>query len=629
MADFNTADFRRETVPATAQPVAGTGPNPFIGVLGGLAKEGLDFLAESNQNKALVDYNRSVDNINQQLEQGAISQSQATSKIRSITSRALAANPQYTKEISQAHNAFSGSTAVGEALDREEQMVQIETARVKEATLAGWALDGMSEEEQRRATAAYFADKRVDDELDEMRQQMQFETSQTQAGLSIDKARQDALKIQREEQSTILLGQKVQNHFVRFNTSVGAMLKNVNRSDPEQVRNLALFIDGELATIRNESNNYTFLPSEVINRKLKPFEDLATAYKTALTDDESFKALGNQIGLIEKGALLEMYIKNPELAQLNASSEITKSFPPETVTLLINSPGVGKFFTDIMSKALGMSAVADPLSGEDAEREGKMKVLKETLNLSNESDRETAVSGINRMLRTLNGFALVQENPKQFRELAQFLSSPEFAKMVSNGELEEDAGLQAATVMQINFQQATKNAAVQQVKDTFTRVSGKKFDMPDVFDLQFAGTGLVATRKDVLMNVPDRGNLDRIVREIKPALQAMTQSIKITSHLNGHTDYKRTWEEQKGTFFPAFFGTSVTEETGARQEALDNQAIPSDEMAEITAQIESGEAAEVTPEDIDNMSEADLKKLLKGMTGSQRTALLRDRGFVE
>lgn len=624
MADFSTNDLKRESVPANAAPVAPVqeGPNPFAGLIGTVAKEGVDFLKAAGTSSTIADYNKRVDFINQQLEQGVISESKATSQIRSVTSRALAANPQLTKEISQAHNAFKGSTAVGEALDAEEQKKEIELARTKEATLNGWVVDGMSAEQTKRATSAYFADKRVDDELNEMREQKEFELSQARGQETLNKARSEANQLANQNRMQHLLRGKVDNNFIRFSTTAEALLKNVNRSDPQSVRSVQMFIDGELSRLTNEANRFTtVLDNEFINQQLKPFQDLATLYKTALTDDEALKALENSIGMIEKSAKFGMYNQSPDLAKLNATSDIFKTMPAEVTQLLLNSPTVGKFYADVMTEALG-AAPADPISGSDEERGNKMKTLTETLNLSNEEDRETAVKGINKMLGGLNAFALVQDDPRQFRELSKFLASPEFAHMVNNGELEAAAGLSASQVMKVNFEQHSLNAATHNIKDTFTRNSGRKDKMQDVFELEFTGTGLTARRKDVFMNVPDRGNLDAIVRQIQPALQMISQNIKMQSHLNGHTDYKKTWEEEKGAYFPAFFGTTL-------QEAISDAGVPDDENAEINRQIESGEATEVTVEDVKNMSEEKLRNLLIQMTGSQRTALLRDAGFVE
>lgn len=614
MADFSTNDLRRESVPANATPTAPVteGPNPFMGLISTVAKEGLDFLKASDTSSALSDYNKRIDSINQKLEQGVYSQSKATAEIRSTTSRALAANPQLTKEISQAHNAFTGATAVGEALDAEEQKKEIQQARAKEATLAGWVVEGANAEETRKATNAYFADKRVDEQIAEMRETAEFELSQARGKSSLAKSKMEAAQLQRTEQANQLLRSKVQNNFVRFNTSVGSVIKNINRSDPQQVRAAAQLIDQEMANIRSEANNFVgFTSNDIINQQLKPFEDLAASYKTALTDEDALTTLENQIGLIEKSAAFGMYTRNPDLAKLNATSDIMKNMPVEVTQLLLDSPSVGQFYKDVMTEALGSSP--DPLSGGDQERQEKMKVLTETLTVANEEDRELAVTGINKMLTKLDAFALAQDNPVQFRELSKFLASPEFAKMVNKGELEEAAGLNALQVMNVNWENSSTDAARKSIESVFNQVSGRQMNMSDIFDLNFAGTQLTVTQKKRLSNPLDRGAIDSLARGVRPALQVITQNIKMTAHLRGTTDYKQVWEDQKHNYFPDTYAAP--------------EGVTAEESAEIDAAIESGDAVEVTPEQLENMEEEQLLELFRKLPGSQRSAILKDAGF--
>lgn len=618
MADFSTTDLKRETVPANAAPVAPVqkGPNPFASLIGTVAKEGIDFLESSSGNSVIAGYNRELDKINQRLEQGAITSTQANAQVRSLSSRTLAANPKMTKEISQSHNAFKGITSIGESFEEEERFEEIEQAQAKEASLAGWIPEGATVDEVRRSTSAYLEDKRLDEELNQLLKDREFEMSQEKHGMTVSTFRRENQERVRKERTQQILDQKVMTNFSRFQTTFNAALRGVNKSDPQSVQALSLAIDNELSALRAEANRFAgIVPNAEITQKLKPFEDLATSYKSALLDETAAKGLENQIALIERGAIFNLYNKDPLMAQLNATTEIFKAVPG-LADIVINSPTVNNMFKSIFYDD---QPPANPLAGTPSERTESFKNLRTLLNSANEEDKDQAVNGINRMLDGFSAYDQFKQSPEDYAQVASFVASPEFGKLVNEGKITPEAAFNAGSVIQREYETEVVKATQRNIQATFRTIGGKDFDMNDLLEVSFAGNNVVARRTDQLLNVRDRGTVDMRVSQLQPALNAISQMVRINAHLNGSIDYKAEWESSKHVFFPQLFTAPQRENT--------DQGISTQEDAEIDAQIASGEATQVTIEDIEGLSDEQLQNLINSMTGSQRTRLLQAAGF--
>jgi hypothetical protein len=55
------------------------------------------------------------------------------------------------------------------------------------------------------------------------------------------------------------------------------------------------------------------------------------------------------------------------------------------------------------------------------------------------------------------------------------------------------------------------------------------------------------------------GELAPVLLEMEKAAKAVTTIIKSGSHLEGHTDYAKYWEENKSNLFPDYFTTEGKE----------------------------------------------------------------------
>lgn len=152
---------------------------------------------------------------------------------------------------------------------------------------------------------------------------------------------------------------------------------------------------------------------------------------------------------------------------------------------------------------------------------------------------------------------------EDFKETADFLASPEFAFFVKEGGLNAESAEIASRV----FKQVYSSNIDGQVKKFMqselpAKVDGRTLRYSDVISIEYRDGRVRLTPKQITPDDP-QGNVQEIARNINSSVRlqerAINQNVRIGAHLEGTTDYRKFWEENKDILMPYVFKDPNTE----------------------------------------------------------------------
>jgi hypothetical protein len=134
----------------------------FVKGIAGIRKD------EADQRKTSVvgSYSKELAKINDALSSGQKDASWAGAQTRSITSKYLASNAEYTTELVEAHKAFTGGTEIGEAQKQQDAQIALRNSDMSAASSAGFTFyPGMDIKSQNLTIDAHKTRLRVEDQI--------------------------------------------------------------------------------------------------------------------------------------------------------------------------------------------------------------------------------------------------------------------------------------------------------------------------------------------------------------------------------------------------------------------------------------------------------------------------------
>jgi len=161
----------------------------------------------------------------------------------------------------------------------------------------------------------------------------------------------------------------------------------------------------------------------------------------------------------------------------------------------------------------------------------------------------------NKLLHQVEQSASSGIKPEQLSSTAEFIASPTYARMVEKKMVDPQAAKGAHQVMQLLYEKNISKAITDKLETpTVAQVDGKTAPMSNYIDFTWNGAGIVINAKSLPETEktlePFQINLG--LRSLKPSEKYINQLIRIGTHMEGHTNYAKYWEENKHRILPNY-----------------------------------------------------------------------------
>jgi hypothetical protein len=558
MADFNV-DLQAPQA-AGARAVAPVSPVGFGGLLESVADItkmlGKGYLQakedekKKQQEMVISDFVREQTLLNDAMAQGSITQAQAAARARANFSKYSANYPVMAEEFAKQNKALFDNTALGEAKE-EEQVVQDRQRQLMSDAQKSGIMFLPSDTPQTVDTklAAFQQARYMDEEVARIVKRNTEARAQTAEGraqyeFDIKNAVSEGLS---------KLGA------IHMEASQGTSASLIQRArageDPQALINEA---NAYYSNLLGGINAIAARNPEMAGPWRQMFEQLRQNTLDGISGKLSTEAQTN--------AFTEAYNK-AKLSALTSSPEMTRV---AGVSALLNGQQLIGLITPAnkvaMSYVIG-AAIDDtkplPVVG-NAENTDAIKSVVSTQVTALRSNQATNPEATKQQLGVLankvlkdvdRSFNDPENGYEQIKEVAKFVSSPDFAYLIKEGVVDINAATRAKQAMQVMYEREVSKAVVERLEGTQALGGGvKEVPLKDAITFTWSGSGVVADAVSTGYLAPmDKMVRSQFSREMQASTKAINQLVHMGAHLEGHTDYAKYWEENKHYILPNMF----------------------------------------------------------------------------
>ena len=437
----------------------------------------------------------------------------------------------------------------------------------KSAIEGGWINDDMNEEQQITSINAMVEHNRAQTALKE--QNAQNAEARSAAGEV-----RAAFDFSQKHDTRNTLNKIVETTFTKFSNQASSLITRFrNGDDPTQLIQL---LDQQMATIQANAGAVAKGDPSYAATALVPFQSTYDATLKFLTGQIDQKALENTLKSAITRSKLQILSTDPEARKIVATSQLLgNAFP-----LL---PGISEAVVRIMG-----DKSTNPMSPHQNETRSSFDIWKLNMrgtvtgSIPKEEVEEDTTSFINKTLRGVQAYSLAVEDPKQYNQVYDLIASPEMATAVKEGMVDGDVSLAAKQVLAREWESEAVRSLDADMKKRISGAAafggpalqfGATEDITDVVVPVFRGSGVTFTLSGSALIAGSRGlakekspteqaaigarsrRLDQFINGLQTGTPSklLNKMIKAGAHLEGHTDYKKYWEENKELLLPTFF----------------------------------------------------------------------------
>jgi len=494
--------------------------------------------------------------------QGRLTSKQAKSKARNNFLRAQADNPGLGQKLIDVHGKIMSQTGLGAIIKEGTEDEQLETARVKEATLAGFAKPSDDVETQAEGVERYFSLKRADAERDSAMKKLAL----------VDKSDSHARMVATEEakSATLKLSGTLAPQIAKEIDDVGLLVSNGTLSQEEGL--------DEINALRiNYLQNFSLTSA----RAGGDFANNLKAPISLIFDNASEKLEGKKtLELIER--------QNKNYLAL-ATNDLLKDETIRNVVALSNQMGnsiSGQAFTnkiihEQMKKFTDPKPKSNsPVTGETSEVEPTLELLKNNLAVANSKqmsadEQQDLHHTMRKVLKSVNIYRSAVEDPAEYNSIITFAASSDYGDYsVANGGVDTELSSQAKDIIDIQYTQevlpllkteyekvvttilrAATPGPIQGFPITVQEVPGQS--MTEVVEPAFNGSGVTFRLSgDMPRGAGDsvRKSINNLNERVAPLINNLIRS---SAHFDGNKNYKAQYD----AYFTRIFGT--TDDSGS------------------------------------------------------------------
>lgn len=565
MADFSVDLKSQSSTPSPIQPVESVNYAPIFNFVEGMgklfaesAKDKKKEEAEAAKMAVLQEFSRRSASIGDAVTTGQVTASAGSTHSRVLFDQFFGQYPQYHKELREIVSGFKEHGGVSEAFDEEKAAKDNHRNAIKAAQTDGIVVSlSDSTEYQKFAIQAHQSQIALRKETEERRKaraEIRAESAEERASLDFRDKRESFESITRTaEANAPLLQIKAQDLIAKVQAGM----------NPQQARTEWQTLYGQwqgtLATASKYNPESIGYWKEFSNNMNKYFEEGITG---KVVSEATQNAFNSSMNLAKSGIL-----KDPETARMFAAFNLAPNLTDSLIRL--GNEGVIKKVLQSVVNSAPLGSTSDPKTASAAKDIYNKGV--EALNTNKVSDEKVEGAKreldntINSVMKDLSASSIYGMSNDSLKPIVTILTNPYLAKQIQEGRVSRTAGENAQEVIKRFYSSPVIQQVGIKMQEPFSVSKGflqgeKQFKMSDVVDVSFVGEQVLFSPKETF-NVNPYGQVNesiqqdrrRIIDTLTPSATALTQMIKMEAHLEGHTDYKKQWEDNKHVYFPNIY----------------------------------------------------------------------------
>jgi len=538
---------------------------PIVKEIGNIFAQGVQGIAKKEaldrKNSIVGNFVRVETTINDAVATGQMTPAQASARSRANANQYFAGYPEYIEDFEKAGKALRGFTETGEVQESIKRERDVRNADIDEARKAGFSfVPGMSRGAE-------------DDQINAHKTRIQAEAALDRQFKANAEARaqgtydQNVAEKQAKDLSFNLINQIAGSNLQAFQSLSTTLAGNVKSG--------SMTYEGAQAALTERFSNI----SASIQAAARTNPELAGPYRTIFeqmhtaaqklidpkTQAADVEVLENQLKRITTQMKL-VAMSDPKIA----STVVANQLLPNNPSLALASASEGINAIALMSANPVSNTPGAPyvptvaLSPFEAD---VLKMLKGGLNTlkggkveNKELATVQAANSVNNMLKQTGNILNQGATPTQLRGLADFFASPEYASVVTNGMIDKEAAGAAKKTFQLLYEPTIIKGVQQKMEEfvygqaSFGQKQKDPVTIGQSVDISFTGSGIVFKAKPIRGADPvELRSQQTAVQELNTSQKAINQLIHIGAHMEGSTDYRKYWEDNKHILVPSVF----------------------------------------------------------------------------
>jgi hypothetical protein len=538
---------------------------PIVREIGNIFAQGVAGIAKNEaaqrKNSIVGNFVRTETIINDAVATGQMTPAQASARSRANFNQYAAGYSEYIGDFEAAGKALRGFTETGEVQETIKREREIRNADIDEARKSGFSfVPGMSKQAEDDQINAYKTRIDAEQRLDRLYKS----NAEARAQGTYD---QNVAEKQAKDMSFQVINEIAGSNLQAFQSLSTTLAGNVKSG--------SMTYEGAQAALTERFSNISAAMQaaartnpELAGPYRTIFEQMNTAAQKLIdprTQSVELEALENQLKLQQTRMKL-VAMTDPKIAATVVANQLLPNNPSlalssaseglNAVTLMMHNP---------VSNTPGAPFVPQvALSPAEADA---IKLLKGSLNTlkggkvdNKELAGVQAANGVNNMLKQTGNVLNQGATPTQLRGLADFFASPEYASIVTNGMIDKEAAGTAKKTFQLLYEPTIVKGVQQKMEEfvygqaSFGQKQKDPVTIGQSVDITFTGSGIAFKAKPIRGVDPvEARSQQQAVQELNTAQKAINQLIHIGAHMEGSTDYRKYWEDNKHILVPSMF----------------------------------------------------------------------------
>lgn len=554
MADFNQQLTGVQGVGArSVAPVQPTEPVAQLGNIASIFTQGLVNNAKqealSAKNAILEQYNTGLSDISNAIATGGLRADEAASRIRMHNSKMAASYPQFVDDFKSAYDFHLKGTDAGKAVDEETARIQRENSILQEASSAGYHVDkDTSPVTKQNIINAYRAEKRAKEAMAEHRAAMS--EYRAQAGFDKDIAEKSA-----KEANFKLITSLASSRFSAIGDTALDLASRIRsgKLSPEQA---SVTLSNQYSEIAQGISAVAGVDQSIAAPYRTLLEGIYKDAQALIKPGADAESLENQLKARMTAAKLAATANPKNLAAITLGQVLPNSIAAQ----MLSGNQVGDIFAAVSS---GQPA---PVIGTEAEGT-ILKILKESVKKLGDgksyTDQQKALlessTSVDTMLKELG--SIINTGKYDVQKLVpftDFIASPEYIALQRQGKISQEGVEAGRNAVMASLYPTVTSAVNKRMQDYLYQSAFFKsapWEMKNFVDVTFDGSNVKIVTKNNLnvLDASERESLTKGLAQLKTSEAAIGKLIKLTAHLDGTDDYKKTFDAYKHVYFPTLY----------------------------------------------------------------------------
>ncbi|HET8689294.1 MAG TPA: hypothetical protein VFM18_22000 [Methanosarcina sp.] len=521
---------------------------------------------EVRKNAIIGDFTRTQTTLADALAQGNIDPSRANAIARANFSRFAANNPDLVSDASKVNKDLFEYTNLEDVKTQSDAFKDAKKQMISDATKAGYIINPNAPQDVIDSQLNAFQKTRASEEefkrLVARRQENRSQSAE-------DRSAQDYAYKQQSIQLLATIGDSHLDSSFKSVKDIVAEAKRVGTLDALEVAKSKInemFLGIEKTIVASS----TFHP-ELAKGYQSMFSQIKQNGLDSLDPKISAEASSNRLKEMESNIMLTA-LANPDAKVSFAMGKIYNGPLPSTY---LETQASGKNTIAYLANAFKAGNLGPQVIGDKNTETGAYDLIKSQVGMleggkvSKPEEARTQLGNLtNNVLQQVGAAASQGLTPDKLSTAFNFVSSPEYAKLVSYGVINKEAQAAAHKVFSAMYETSVGKAIEQKLSmpfrtvDSNNPVDGKQQSYGSLVDFKWGGSGVQATPVDqgtgkTWLNRTQMQDRDILVSDMKSATISLNQLIRAGAHMNGSTDYQKYWEDNKHLILPSIYPDPV------------------------------------------------------------------------